>query len=730
MENIVRAELHLHTKLSDEISTIGVNEIFSKATELGIIAVAFTNLNNVQDFPKIARFQEKHSELKVIYGAEVCYKWQNTYCRATLLVKNQEGIKDLYKIISTLENDGIKDIVNYDILSDNRHNLLVGSCGNKGMLYKVYSEDYSDAIKEETGLFYDYFEIFPTDSIAEKEVYKKIIYQAEKQGTIVVAANDAHYINMEDLLCVDILEKELGKEDCPKRRLLFAEEMVKKFDYLGEATAEEIVFKTPKMIADSIQKVKPLKEGCFMPCFEDAASQIAEICQEKAKMLYGNPLPDIVGKRLSKELGFIANEETASIYLLAKKLVDYAKENNCKAFARGGTGAAFAAYLLGITEINPLPAHYLCPECKYLSFENDVADGFDLPDRVCPICAKELKADGHSILAETFMGINGEKMPNIDLEFPEWFIIKAESFLDEIIGKNKTVQAGVVQIIRDNKAGEMIDKYERETGKRFTSCQKKSMIKTMCEVKCGVGIKPGGVMIIPYDMEAEDFTPLIQNAAPRSATHIDFINLNNTLIKQDVSVSDLLELIDKLEKATGKTAQDIKWNDSQIYKLFAEGKARGIPGYDKEVFNEMLLKVSPENFTEFIKVQGLAHGTNTWVNNGEKLLENGFDISKIPTLSDDVFNDLLSLGADLETAYTCFEAVRKGLLARKKAGVKLLTDFRKISAPFGEWYFDYCSNVRYSFPKAYAVYLAMNALRCAWFKVYYPKEFSAVCNEK
>ncbi len=727
MKNIKRAELNLHTKLSDDISVIGVEEVFDKAEELGLSAIAFTNLNNVQDFPEIMRCAKKYENIKVVYGAELRYMNESGLAPfgITLLVKNQYGIKELYKVISSIKYDGVCSLIDLDVLKKNRKNLLIGSCGNMGELYDAIAKsEYTEKI----AAFYDYFEIYPTKDKTEKDIYKKIFDLGEELGVPVIATGNCHYISSDDAICreVVITARNLQNRDNGKFFVRTTKEMLEEFSYLGNYGAEKVVVENPKILTAIIEEFVPLKEGNYYPIFENAYSNLEKICYSKAYELYGNPLPEIIKERLDAELELLTDEKTATQYLIAKKLVDYAKEKGQLVTARGSVGSVFTAFLLGISETNPLPPHYYCPHCYYFEETKDIADGFDLPDKKCSVCNKPLKSDGHDMPYETFMGFNGDKTPDIDLNFPGEFMLDAQRFMGEYFGNDKVVQAGTVATVSDGITEKYIEEYEATKYASFKPEEKENFISKIVGIKRSVGMHPGGVMVIPQDMEFEDFTPLNQNFAPRSTTHFDFHSLHDTILKQDILGHTTLDLLSELEKRTGKSVVDIKLNDPLIYEMFQKADTLCIPEFDTDFLRDMLIETKPKNFNDLVKFLGLCHGTNVWTDNAEHLIKNKIcSISEVIATRDDIFVYLISKGMDRATAFRIMESVRKGLWAKQK-----LSDLDKkyfveemLKINISDWYIDSLSKIRYMFPKAHAVANVINAVRLMWFKIYYPKEF-------
>lgn len=725
MDKVLRNELHLHTKLSDDISTIGVKEIFENAERKKIKAVAFTNLNNVQDFPEIMRCSKEYEGIKVIYGAEVKYKFfpQSPVKKLTLLAKNQAGIKELYKVISTI-NEAYDGIINLHALQENRKNLLVGSCGTVGELFESIKQD---KVPYELNKFFDYFEIFPTNDLLGCERNKKIFHLGEELGLPVVAVSNGHYLEKEDKNCCNIIKNALKKPIDTNNRFYVhtTKEMLEEFAYLGEYGAKKVVLENPQYIVDIIEKSEPLKGRNYFPIFENAYSDLEKLCYSKAYEIYGNPLPKTVRERLETELGFLSNRHFATQYLLVKKLVDFSKENSQSTMIRGAAGSTLIAFLLGISEVNPLLPHYYC-DCHYFETSNLADDGFDLPKKVCSVCKKTLKTDGHNIPYEVFVGLKGDKMPDIDMNFPANFFLKIHEYIRELVGKENLVQAGTVSTISEYIAKKYIQEYELTQNISFNDEEKSGFVSKITGIKVRDGMHPGAVMIIPDNMEFEDFTPLNQSFTMQSTTHFDFHSLYNTILKQDILGYAPLDLLLELEKTTGKTTNDVEFDDPKIYELFRNGDTDGILEFESDFVKDLLIVTQPQNFNDLVKINSLCHGTNVWTENAENLIKNGIcNLSEVIASRDDIFNCLTEKGMDKAHACVIMETARKGIFAKSsisKENYDMLANvLKKFELP--EWYIDSLLKIRYIFTKSHSVSYVMAAVRFAWFKIYYPKEF-------
>lgn len=727
--NIKRAELHLHTKLSDDISVIEPKEALKYAIAHSHKAIAFTNLNNVQDFPAIASAYKKLGDttLKVIYGTEFRYrnKDRETPFGITVLVKNQAGIKELYKIISSIENNGDYNLADLDVLKKNRKNLLLGSCGNMGALYDAV---VSGKDIEKIAAFYDYFEIYPTDDKQEQAIYQNICTLGDELGVPVVASGNCHYVDKEDEICRRVIRTVNGYKDDNKKLFLHTtEEMLEEFSYLGEETAYKTVITDANLIADIIEQVYPMREGFYMPIMENAYKQIHELAYAKAKEIYGDNLPIPIAERLETELKYIKNDKFATHYLIAYRMVKHMNDLGYYVGTRGSVGSVLTAFLLGISDTNPLPAHYYCSHCHFTDFEVPEFDGFDLPSKPCPVCGNALEMDGHNIPFEFFMGYHGSKMPDIDLNFPSSKQPDAVGYLQEMFGADRVALVGTVSTLWEHFTDAYIGVYEAKTGDYFTGEQRQYISDKLCGVKRFDGRHSGAVFVLPEDMEFEDFTPFRKTVGHSSAekvVHLDFYSLHDTILKQDILGHYVPDMFKLLEDYTGISVKNVPWNDREIYAMFTYVDTTGIPEFDTDFMKDMLLTAKPSSFADLVQLSGLSHGTGTWIDNGEELINSDYPLSELPALRDSVFLQLLQYGLDREDAFKIAEYTRKGRFYYEN---ETTAEFIKLmeNANVPEWYINSLQKIRYLFPKAHATAYVMNAVRLAWFKIHYPTEFYA-----
>lgn len=739
-----RVELHLHTKMSDDISIIGVKEALDFFDYNNYKAVAFTNLNNVQDFIKIANHNKKQN-IKPIYGAEVRYE---TKCGSpmtmTLLVKNQEGFKELYTIISSLSDTEVGKQVDYGIIKGNHNNLLCGSSGDNSELFFAFLELKTDSEIERIALQYDYFEIFPTKDIGTREIYKKIARLGDKLEIPVVASGNCHYFWPEEDLYRDIIL-------CAKGNLVNmldifhiqnTNDMLEEFSYLGKEKAYEIVVKNTNMIADMIEEISPIIENSFDLMLPDADNKIFTIAMKKAESLYGDILPEEVLERILVEFSLICNGEYAAQYLIAHYLTEYAKQKGYPVSLTGAIGSSLFAFLLGITEINPLKPYYLCNECKHIEFaEQKVYTGYDLLHKKCPVCGSDMKGDGHNIPFEFFMGLNGEKVPDISLCFPMSVRTDIINHLCSIVGKENLAFAKSVYGITEPRAERYIAMYQEITKTKFSDSEKTDIICQMQGIKCVEKIHPAGIFVLPENNDFLSYTPLetysVNDCLVDKITHLDFNDLHDVITKLNILGYNPLEQLRLLENYTGVSRKEIDINSTEIFSLFKDSHILGIdseepatlglPDFGNRIIRDILKKINPQSFGDLIKIIGLSHGTNIWLHNAETLIEKGnVTIKDVAATREDVFEDLLSLGVEKDLAFKITEEVRKGIL-----GYTISDDdeFKNIGLPENhkapQWYIDFLVKIKYLFPKAHAIEYVRLALMLGWYKIHYPTEFYA-----
>ncbi|MBR5280193.1 MAG: PHP domain-containing protein [Clostridia bacterium] len=722
-----RAELHIHTNFSDDLSAIQVREVLDNAERLGLSAVAFTDLNSVHNFLEIQKFAY-WKNIQVIYGAEiVCRRKKHApRMKVTLLVRNQNGVEALYKIISALEACRGGKVLDWSVLAQYRENLLVGSCGFDGELYTALAKDASPEQLEEMIACYDYLEITPDTAPEKQRLNRALVEFGKRKGIPVVAVSNAHYLTPGDRICRDalLLAGKVGSPECGEGYLRNEAEMVAAFSYLGEEDALRVVFENPQRIVAMIESVQPLCTGDPAVRLEGALEQISRRCREKAAAIYGNPLPPLVSERLERELSMIQCDEMATYYLLSSIIAEKLNASGHIVGCRGTAGSVLVAYLLGFTGVNPLEPHYYCSDCHYFETSDIARCGIDLPRKQCPVCQTVLKTAGHHIPEESFLYIDGSKIPDVDLVSCPDARTLAFHFLQQTWGGDHFAIAGWINTYQEKLAAHYVRKYEAQKNctlspevRARTTAQIASMKKKMVR-------KIGGVLLAPKDRAFEAFTPLERNDEDCPVTHFRYIHLEPPLLCIDLLTSGGCLLLENLCHATGIDWEEIDLQDPKVMALFTNADTEGIPGFETVFVRGILEKTHPTTFAELVKVSGLSHGWQVWAGAGEKLIPAGIPFSAIPGVREDIMQDLCRIGISRKEAFLHSERIRKGKGWCPEQDRALLKE--KVSV-LGDWYFDHCDQIVYMFPKASAVTHTLLAVRCAWFKCYYPEVFRQEC---
>ena len=589
-----RVELHIHTKKSEMDGVASIGEYIKQAAVWGHTAIAVTDHGCVQAFPEAMRAAEECEKqghkIKILYGMEA-------YCandvkaqpfHLTILVKNQSGLKNLYCLVSWsyLHHFQGIPIITEEELQKHRTGLLIGSgCGN-GQLFLAAAQgkpaDELCAIAQK----YDFLEIQPVwnckckapkNKQEELQKINGVIVQIGKEVQVpVCATGNVHYLKPEDIQARCILKNIYGATENESSAALHfrsTKEMLNAFDYLGKEKAREVVIDNTNKFADRVEKVRPIPAGRSYPCIADAEKRLNSMVRSRAEALYGNPLPDIVKERIEKELSVVWEQKTASLFLIARQQIERAKQQGYPVMARGTAGASLLSFLAGISEINPLPPHYRCPNCRHTEFftHAEIESGFDLPQKACPICGRKMQHDGQNVLWQDFFGVNGEKMPDFDLNFSDEYIScgYAKRYLEELFGKTQVVNAGTMTTVSERLARQYLLKHEEKTGAPFSKKTKERLINLLTGVKRAVGQHPGGLVIIPKNSAAEDFTPL-QYAGIDSdsaiCTHFDFHDRSKPLLKLDDLGYDVPTLYHYLEIYTGISVANADLSDTAVYE--------------------------------------------------------------------------------------------------------------------------------------------------------------------
>lgn len=780
-----RVELHAHTKMS---AMDGLNEpadIVNQAAAWGQPAVAITDHGVVQAFPDAAKaankLREKGKDIKVIYGMEgyvfddeglvdedgnIDYKKKPTN-HIILLAATQEGMKNIYKLVSFSHLNYFykRPRLPKSVIQANRNGIIIGSACEAGELYQAFYRQKSHEEIKKIAEFYDYFEIQPlinnrflTEDRTEggrypdrrqlsvedlKDINRQIVKLGDEMGKPVVATTDAHYDRDTSAIYRNIIMAGQGFKDAENGQGLYlrtTDEMMEEFSYLGEEQARKVVIENTNKIADKVDILLPVPKGKFPPKIAGAEETLRKTCMERAHSIYGDPLPDVIGERLEKELNSIINNGYAVMYVSAQMLVKKSLEDGYLVGSRGSVGSSLAATMAGITEVNPLDPHYICPECKYLEF-GDMQQydcGIDMPPKKCPVCGTELNRDGFTIPFATFLGFDGDKEPDIDLNFAGEYQPVAHKYVGKIFGEKNVFKAGTVGTIADKTAYGYVRKFYDEQGIPINKYEADRLTQHCTGIKRTTGQHPGGIVIVPDDHEIYEFCPVQHPANDTKSdiitTHFDYHKIDENLLKLDILGHNVPSMIRQLQDMTGVDPLTVPLTDRKVLSIFngiealdikdPEYKFKhgsyAIPEFGTSFVRQMLDDTKPDKFADLVRISGFSHGTDVWLNNAQDYIRDGVaTMREVISTRDDIMNYLMLKGIENKTSFQIMEDVRKNRPLKQEQ----LDVMKEHGVP--QWYIDSCIKIQYMFPRAHAVAYTMMSFRMAWYKVYYPREFYA-----
>ena len=761
---VKRVELHCHTKMSKMDALTPMEDLVKKAIKWGHKALAITDHGVVQAFPFCYDAAEG-SDLKLIFGMEGYLisdsgvegvdieptdsikkkKGAKTQLdHIIILAKNETGLRNLYKLVTLshlkyYNSRPSRPSLPRAVIEEYRDGLILGSACEAGELYRAVRAGKSEEELLKIAVFYDYLEIQPLGNnmymvrenkctVEDLKNYNRKIYELGKKiGKMTVATCDVHFLNPEDSKYRTILQGVQNYKDADEQPPLYyrtTEEMLAEFEYLGKDIAYEVCVTNPNKVADMVDKIKPVpdRDQLYSPSIQ---------------------LPEIVAERIKTELDSIINNGFAILYYIAHKLVRKSLDDGYLVGSRGSVGSSLVATLIDITEVNPLAPHYRCPECRYSEFftNNEYASGFDLPEKNCPHCGTPMWRDGHNIPFAVFLGFHGDKVPDIDLNFSGEYQPVAHKYTEELFGRDNVCRAGTISTVASKTAFGYVRKYYEEKGLTKHPAYMAGLVEGIAGLKRTTGQHPGGIMVVPRNMDIHYITPMNHPADERDSTtvttHFDYHSINDRLVKLDILGHDDPTVIKLLEEFTHIKPTKIPIGDEATMSIFRNTEALGvtpeqinssvgtygIPEFGTRFVRQMVEDVQPKNFGQIVRVSGYSHGTDVWLNNAQDLIKEGKPPEDTIATRDDVMTNLIAMGVEPSLAFKTMEYVRKGKAAKNGLEPKMLDAMKAAKVP--EWFINSCQTVKYLFPKAHAIAYVLMAYRIAYCKVHYPKAFYA-----
>ena len=766
---VKRTELHAHTTMSMMDAVVPVDKLITTAARWGWDSIAVTDHGVVQAFPEAAqtveKLKKKGTNIKVLYGVEgylVGGDYQQKHSNHIIIfAKNKIGLENLYKLvsISNLKYLYHKPRIPKAILSAYREGLIIGSACEAGELIQAIVADVDDDKLLDIASFYDYLEIQPIQNNAFfkrsshypnintdddlRAINLKVVELAKRLNKPLVATCDVHFLNPDDWIYRAIMQSGKGFSDDkiqPPLYLRTTEEMLAEFDYLDEETRYAAVVTNPRLISDMIEELKPIPDELYAPSIPGADDEIRQMTYARAHAMYGDPLPKLVEDRIEEELRPIINHGFAVLYLIAQKLVKKSNDDGYLVGSRGSVGSSLVATLTGITEVNPLPPHWRCPKCRHSKFITDgsVGCGYDLDDKACPDCGTPMIKDGHDIPFAVFLGFDGDKVPDIDLNFSGVYQSTAHKYTEILFGKHNVYRAGSITTVADKTAYGFVKKYYEGQNLTKHPAFIAHMVKGVVGVKRTSGQHPAGIMVVPRDLDIHYFTPIQHPADDKEkatiTTHFDYHSISSRLVKLDILGHDDPTVLKMLEELTGIDPKTIPLDDKATMSIFSSTKALGvkpdqiknktgtfgIPEFRTSFTRQMIEDTVPKCFTDLVRISGFSHGTDVWLGNAQELIRNKTcTLKDAISARDDIMMYLIHHGVDRLLSFKTMEAVRKG----KGIAPDVVEELRRHDVP--EWYIESCQKIKYLFPRAHAVAYVMMAFRIAYCKVHRPLEYYA-----